>query len=83
MLEDLLKKKLKKYSMEEQLELLDKRLTELEEGQKRIVSMLRQAFPAPTEMEIEDFLRHCEHNGILVLDEWNRRKELEKAITEI
>lgn len=76
-----LKKKNKKYYSGKEHALLEKRIKALEEGQKRILSILRLAFPPPTEMETDAFLKHCERNGLFVIDEWNRRKKLEDEVT--
>ncbi|MGR3176888.1 MAG: hypothetical protein ACUZ8E_02395 [Candidatus Anammoxibacter sp.] len=83
MLQNLLKKRDKRCGMEEELALMEKRLNALEAGQRKLASILRLAFPAPTELDIEAFLKDCGSNGVLVIDEWNRRKKLDEAVTKI
>lgn len=49
---------------------VDERLNAIEKGMQEVLMLLRQVVPTPTK---EDFLRHCGKNGILVIDEWNKR----------
>ena len=83
MFRNLLKRKIERCAMEKELALIVKRLNALEAGQRKLASILRLAFPTPTELDIEDFLKDCGNNGVLVIDEWNRRKRLDDAVTKI
>lgn len=69
--------------MKEDVDSLVRRVNALEAGQRKMISLLRMAFPAPSEIEIDELLRRCGNSGVLVMDEWNKRKRLEAAMPRL